>query len=108
MLSMNNLSKSATGFFLGGMIAAAVALLYAPQSGEETRREIGEKALQTRQHLVESAEELQGRTQKLFKGVEEEMRYKGSRLKRIGSNTLNEQKSSLEHGAKEAMTVMKT
>lgn len=119
MLNIDNLSKSAAGFFIGGLVAAAVALLYAPQSGEETRREIGEKAMQTRQqaqqtirdtktHLVESAEQLQGRSQKLLKDMGEEIRYKGTRLKRIGSNVVNEQKSSLEHGAKDAMYVMKS
>ena len=117
MLSMNNISKSAAGFFVGGMIAAAVALLYAPQSGEETRREIGERAMQTRQqaqqaisgakaHLVESVEELQGRTQKLLKNVEEEITHKGTRLKSIASNEENEQMSSLESSADDAMLEM--
>ncbi|MBN2365331.1 MAG: YtxH domain-containing protein, partial [Calditrichaeota bacterium] len=32
------------GFFFGGLIGAAFALLYAPQSGKETRDEIGKKA----------------------------------------------------------------
>jgi gas vesicle protein len=39
---------SDTGFFagliVGALIGAAVALLYAPQSGEETRRVVKEKA----------------------------------------------------------------
>ena len=119
MLSMNNISKSAAGFFVGGMIAAAVALLYAPQSGEETRREIGERAMQTRQqaqqaisgakaHLVESVEELQGRTQKLLKNVEEEITHKGTRLKSIASNEGSEQTYSLEYDADDGVLEMKS
>jgi gas vesicle protein len=30
--------KGVAGFLVGGLIAGTVALLYAPQSGEETRR----------------------------------------------------------------------
>jgi gas vesicle protein len=32
------------GFLFGGLIGAALAILYAPQSGKETREEIGKKA----------------------------------------------------------------
>jgi len=35
-------------FALGAMAGAAVALLYAPSSGEETRRKLGEKAREGR------------------------------------------------------------
>jgi gas vesicle protein len=32
------------GLFIGGLIGIVVGLLYAPRSGKEARREIGEKA----------------------------------------------------------------
>lgn len=32
------------GLFIGGLIGAVVGLLYAPRSGKENRREIGDKA----------------------------------------------------------------
>jgi gas vesicle protein len=36
-------------FALGALAGAAVALLYAPSSGEETRRKLGEKAREGRE-----------------------------------------------------------
>ncbi len=47
------------GFFLAGMgIGAAIALLFAPKSGEETRRLIGEKVGEGKDYLAEKGREL--------------------------------------------------
>lgn len=43
------------GFLVGGLIGAAVALLYAPQSGEETRAQIKEKSIEIRDQASEQA-----------------------------------------------------
>ena len=45
------------GFLKGGLIGAAVALLMAPASGEETRKLIREKGIELRDRTVESLEE---------------------------------------------------
>ncbi|NDJ51835.1 MAG: YtxH domain-containing protein [Chloroflexi bacterium] len=37
-----------SGFVLGGLVGAAVALLMAPQSGEETRAQIRDKSIELR------------------------------------------------------------
>jgi len=42
-------------FALGAISGAAVALLSAPQSGEETRRFLGEKAREGRERAAEAA-----------------------------------------------------
>ena len=42
-------------FLLGAISGAAVALLYAPQSGEETRRYLGERAREGRARAAEAA-----------------------------------------------------
>ena len=42
-------------FMLGAISGAAVALLYAPQSGEETRKYLGEKAREGRARAAEAA-----------------------------------------------------
>jgi gas vesicle protein len=50
--------KVAGAFLLGGVIGAAVALLYAPKSGRETRKDIARTARRVRKetgHLVEDA-----------------------------------------------------
>ena len=50
---MSNESQSGaavfTAFVLGALAGAAIALLYAPATGEETRRRLGEKAREGRE-----------------------------------------------------------
>lgn len=53
-------------FFAGAAIGAAVALLYAPQSGEETRRLIGDKAREGRDALAESGKDMMERGRELY------------------------------------------
>lgn len=52
------------GFIVGGLIGAAVALLYAPQSGEETRAVIRDKSIELRDMASESAAEYKARADK--------------------------------------------
>ena len=47
-----------TGFVIGGLVGAAVALLVAPQSGEDTRTMIMDKSIELKDKVGESAEEL--------------------------------------------------
>jgi len=46
------------GLVVGGLIGAAVALLYAPQSGEETREAIRTKSIELRDQATEQAAQL--------------------------------------------------
>ena len=49
------------GTILGGLVGAAVALLFAPQSGEETRMMIRDKGIEIRDKVGESAADARGR-----------------------------------------------
>ena len=44
-----------TGLIIGAVIGAAVGLLYAPQSGDEMRRMVKEKAVATKETLARAA-----------------------------------------------------
>jgi gas vesicle protein len=46
------------GLVVGGLIGAAVALLYAPQSGEETREAIRTRSIELREQATEQATQL--------------------------------------------------
>jgi len=52
-----------SGFLVGGMIGAAVALLFAPQSGEETRTIIRDKGVEFKEKTVQSMEEAYARAE---------------------------------------------
>lgn len=45
--------KVALAFLLGGLIGAGIALLYAPQSGSETRKDIAKTARKLKRKTVE-------------------------------------------------------
>jgi gas vesicle protein len=56
-----DLGSFLAGFVIGGLIGAGVALLLAPQSGEETRAMIGEKGIELRDMAYETAQDVQTR-----------------------------------------------
>jgi len=51
------------GFIVGGLTGAVVALLFAPQSGEETRALIKDKSIELRDRASQSAEEALARAE---------------------------------------------
>jgi len=51
------------GFVVGGLVGAAVALLYAPQSGEETRAYIKDKSIELKDKAAETVEDARIRTE---------------------------------------------
>lgn len=62
------------GFVFGGMVGAALALLFAPQRGEETRAQLRERGLELRGHadeLYESAQELSDEAMRLAQEAQE-------------------------------------
>jgi gas vesicle protein len=57
MSDNNDFGSFLSGFLVGGLVGAAVALLMAPQSGEETRVLIRDKSLELKDKTVTSLEE---------------------------------------------------
>jgi gas vesicle protein len=53
------------GFVIGGLVGAAVALILAPQSGEETRAQIREKGIELKERAGELAIETRQRAEEL-------------------------------------------
>jgi gas vesicle protein len=51
------------GIVVGGLVGAAVALLYAPQSGLETRTYIKDKSIELKDKAAETVEEARVRTE---------------------------------------------
>ena len=51
--SANNVAGVLTGMLIGGLAGAAAALLLAPQSGKDTRRQIQDKSIELRDRTTE-------------------------------------------------------
>ena len=54
---MDDYRKIAGAFLVGGIIGAAVAILYAPQSGRETRRDISKTARRVKRETADLIED---------------------------------------------------
>ena len=60
-------TKFLTGLIVGAVIGAAVALLYAPQSGSETRRIVKEKASSIKEKASKAVSKIKGSADSLCK-----------------------------------------
>jgi len=56
-----DLGSFLTGFILGGLIGAGAALLFAPQSGEQTRTMLRERGIELRDRADDEIRELRQR-----------------------------------------------
>lgn len=59
-------AKNVVWFLTGAALGAAIALLYAPAAGHETRRKISRKAAEHRDRVVESGKDLMDRGRELY------------------------------------------
>lgn len=81
-----------SGFIVGGLVGAAIALLMAPQSGEETRVMIRDRSIELKDRAVEAAEDARIRAE----AAAEEARMRADELKKRGQEIYVEQKGRLE------------
>ena len=58
--------NKANWFIAGAAVGAAVALLYAPKSGKDTRRFIGEKTEEGKQAVSETGKEIYERSKDIY------------------------------------------
>ncbi len=63
-----------SGFLIGGLVGAAVALLMAPQSGEETRTFIRDKGIEIRDQVETSASDARTRAEAMAKEARSTLR----------------------------------
>lgn len=81
-----------TGFVIGGLVGAAVSLLLAPQSGEETRTMIRDKSIEIKDQVEHTADEARMKAEELAA----EAKAKAEELQKRGQVVLEEQKSRIE------------
>jgi len=104
MSENNDFGAFLVGFLIGGLTGAAVSLLFAPQSGEETRTLIHDKAIELRDKASETVEEARVRAEqawdeakskadewgKLAKEQAEELMVKGEQTLDVGREKIAE------------------
>jgi gas vesicle protein len=94
-MSSKEVSSFFTGFFIGALVGGAAALLFAPQSGEETRTQIRERSIELREKaeatygdvvtkIEESTEELRGKAEELSTKLDQIIAQGREELTRIG------------------------
>jgi gas vesicle protein len=90
------------GFIVGGLTGAVVSLLFAPQSGEETRALIRDKSIELRDRASQTAEEALARAE----AAAAEARARAEELARIArtrAEELAQEVRSRGEGALEAV-----
>ncbi|HET9911085.1 MAG TPA: YtxH domain-containing protein [Anaerolineales bacterium] len=88
-----------SGFLVGSVIGAATALLFAPRSGEETRTEIRDKAIELRDHATETVRDTVLQAKSKVEDVKDNVRGKVEEFKQRGKYTINQQLDRVSHAA---------
>ncbi len=85
-----------SGFLIGGLIGATVALMTAPQSGAETRAMIGDRANEMRDRAVNMANDTRDRATKAIASARDQAtdvinktRDRASDIAQRGANAVN-------------------
>jgi len=87
------------GLVVGGLIGAAVMMIYAPQSGAKTRKLLRKKAMALRNQASETAEDAKERAEDALDGAVErareasdELRERVEQIQKRGQKTFDQQK----------------
>lgn len=76
------------GYFIGGLLAgaaigAAIALLYAPQKGEDTRRQIKEKIQELEGELIKMRDKLKEKGGELKEDIKQKIQEIEARIEHL-------------------------
>ena len=89
-----------SGLILGGLVGAAVGMLYAPKSGEETRSELLDRTSELRGRAEDLAEDALKRAQELQKEAKL-LQEEAKKWQERGAAALEEQRIRLEQAIEE-------
>ncbi|MBN1427149.1 MAG: YtxH domain-containing protein [Anaerolineae bacterium] len=64
-----NVGSFVMGFFVGGLVSAAIALLNAPQSGKETREQVMAKGIELRDRAGEEVQRIRTQVEDMIAEV---------------------------------------
>jgi gas vesicle protein len=96
----NDYRKIAGAFLVGGLVGAAFALLYAPQSGRETRKDIQKTARRIKKETVHLVEDAVDSINEFTGDVKDKITDVIERGKDLSDGAKKEIIRNLEHGQK--------
>lgn len=91
------------GFVVGGLTGAVVALLFAPQSGEETRALIKDKSIELRDRAAHTAEEALARAE----AAAAEARQRADELAKVAKERATELANEVRERGKGALDAVR-
>jgi gas vesicle protein len=94
--------NSLRAFVIGGLVGAAVGLLYAPHSGEKTRKILVNNGQIVKDKAITSLHEAQVR----MEAFTEETKKRLEKLEEIAQHTLEDEKQILKESLKQAKDVV--
>jgi DNA phosphorothioation-dependent restriction protein DptG len=98
MSEKNDFGAFLIGFIVGGLTGAAVSLLFAPQSGEETRALIHDKAIELRDRATETVEEARVRAEEAWSDAKEKAEEWSKLAKERTDEFLDKGEKTLDEG----------
>lgn len=107
MSDNNDFGAFLVGFIVGGLTGAAVSLLFAPQSGEDTRAIIRDKAIELRERAEETVDEARMRAEEAWEEAKEKTtewsnlaKDQAEELRAKGEKSLDEGREKLAESIK--------
>ncbi|MBI4697756.1 MAG: YtxH domain-containing protein [Nitrospirae bacterium] len=90
--------RIAAAFLIGGIVGAGVALLFAPQSGEKTRRDIAKAARRVKSDIKERAEDIADSIEDLVDKIGDRISEATSKGKEIEEGVRKNILNAIEEG----------
>lgn len=86
-----NLKNALVGLLIGGLAGAAAMLLFAPQSGKQTREQIRQKSILLRDKTTENIKKAVTQVRSETGKITADVREKAGELKQLGQDKLVKQ-----------------
>ena len=105
-MSTKTILTGVTGFIVGVLAGAAVALFNAPQSGAKTRALLRDKGVELKDKALDSFQDTRTQAVQLVDNLKDDVQTRTTRLMRIGRDVIDKEKHLLEQSAKKAQKVL--
>lgn len=107
MHTMSNTGGFLAGLLIGALAGAAAMLLFAPQSGEETRRQIRDRTMELRDTVGEKYDEAVDTARERARHLGDEVRSRVDEVQHKGQELLEEQKNRVQAAVQAGRQSMK-